>query len=548
VPISYELLRKDAVIIGGGLAGLTAARSLELPDGMSLAILAPGAGASPFVHGFNMPLHQNDSVDCFINDTIKSGYAQGDARLVATLCAAGLDLLPFLETLGIRFDREADDNYTLLRPLGASWPRVVGVGNNTGVAIMKRIRVGLAARANVMFYNTLRAVRLMGDEGGVRGVLAYDFKKKSWVCLETKVVILATGGFCNIFPFSTNSKDVGGDGIAMAYETGVPLADLEFIQFEPSVAVYPAPVYGKGVITTMFYEGAVLRNLVGERFMLRYSSAGEQVDKDVLSRLIYHEINCGKGTAHGGVYFDATGVGGEQLQELYPMYVKRYADCGIDLARELIEIAPAPHTSLGGAVIAPDCSTSVAGLFACGEIVGGIHGANRMGGNAGLETLVFGRRAGETAGRYLSGAASFRQHREDWVQSLIKPEAEPADGTLNQERMAAIRFRMEQVLSGALNVIRSGDALQPAARELGGMIDEIDHSAVPAGGDELYLKIRLRNDLMTAYLLSRAALERTESVGCHVRADAAASSGRRYRIQIRKGTGGAVLEKVELTS
>jgi fumarate reductase (CoM/CoB) subunit A len=552
VPISYELIRKDAVIIGGGLAGLTAARSLELSDGMSLAVLAPGTGASPYVHGFNIPLHEADSVACFINDTLKSGYYQSESQLVDILCSESLNLPSLLETFGIRFDRGEDGGYKLLRPLGASWPRVASVGNTTGVTIMKRFRAELAARENVTFYNTLRAMRLiMGDEGVANGVLAYDTKRQSWVCLKAKVVILASGGFGNIFPFSTNTDDIGGDGIAMAYEAGVPLVDLEFVQFEPSAAVYPQSLRGKGMITTLFYEGAVLRNTGGERFMLQYGPTGEQVDKDRLSQAIYREIRAGRGTAHDGVFFDATGVGRARLDKSYQLYVKRYADCGIDLAAEPVEIAPAPHTTLGGVAIAPDCSTKLSALFACGEVVGGIHGANRIGGNAGLETLVFGGRAGKAAGRYLSGMDRTPMSSQAWKTRLDEllnfVSSQEKKELLTAKRMVELRTRMEQLLSGSLNVVRCAADLQPAVAGLGEMLAGLDYTAVKDNGPELYRKLRLHNDLTTAYLLALAALERIESVGCHVRTDSVSESGERYRIQIRKGTGGAVVEKVPLS-
>ena len=159
--------------------------------------------------------------------------------------------------------------------------------------------------------------------------------------------------------------------MAMALDAGAELTDMEFVQFEPSAAVWPLAIAGKSVITTLFYEGAVLRNGKGERFMFRYSDKGECADKDVLSFAIASEIAAGRGTEHGGVAFDASGVGRERLEEAYSAYVKRYRAVGMDIAEQAMEIAPAAHTSLGGVYARPDCSTSVEGLFVCGETLGG---------------------------------------------------------------------------------------------------------------------------------------------------------------------------------
>ena len=204
-------------------------------------------------------------------------------------------------------------------------------------------------------------------------------------------MILATGGFGRLFPESTNSADIGGDGCAMASLAGCGLTDMEFIQFEPSAAVWPPELSGKSIITTMFYEGAVLRGGDGKRFM------DERVSKDVQSKAIAEQILKGNTTPHGGVWFDATAVPDHLWDTVYKPYLDRYLKYGIDMRKEPVEIAPAAHTTCGGVIVDENCRTGVPGLIACGEVTGGLHGANRLGGNAGLETMVFGRVAGKTA-------------------------------------------------------------------------------------------------------------------------------------------------------
>jgi fumarate reductase (CoM/CoB) subunit A len=533
-------IETDALIIGSGLSGLMAAYRISREQGTRVLILGTGSGASPFVHGFNIPLYKDDSVETFINDTLRSGQMQSDEELVRKLCTESLAVKEELHKLGIELDKN-DEGYALLKPLGSTYPRVACSGNDTGPAIMKAVNAILRSRENYNKISGMRALRLMSADNRVRGALAYDTSANEFVFISAKAVVLATGGFCKIFRFSTNTPDIGGDGIAMAYEAGVPLTDMEFIQFEPSAAVYPEELKGRGVITTMFYDGAALRNARGERFMLAYGSEGERVNKDVMSYRIYEEILKGNGTKNKGVYFDATGVGKEKLMESYSSYVERYKRCGIDISREMMEIAPAPHTSLGGVRIDGECRTKAEGLFACGEICGSIHGANRIGGNAGLETLVFGLQAGETAGSYLHNTESDYNPDSDicqaWAREVLLGQSSVK---VDESRLDGIRTRMQDILEEHVNVIRNGDGLKKAKKELSGLLSELSEEI--AGNDiqsihafGIYNKMRLKNDVLTAYLVTAAALERKESVGCHVRSDSqAANNCERYRLLMEK--------------
>lgn len=523
------MLETDVLVIGGGLAGLTAAWSLKLPRGMKTMVLATGAGASPYVHGFNIPLDSHDSPERFLQDTLKSGYYQGDPALAEALCGDSPKLPEFLENLGISLDRKGGE-YALLRPLGASVPRVASAGNHTGAVIMKKLRSQLAADTGVQFYDGLRALRLFTENGAVQGVLAYDTAKKDFTCIRTKAVILATGGFCNIFPFSTNSSDIGGDGIAMAYLAGAPLVDMEFIQFEPSVALFPEPIRGKGMITTLFYEGAVLLNGNKERFMLNYGPNGEKVDKDILAYAIYQEARKSP-SPHGGVWFDASGVPAQDLREAYPMYVKRYADVGIDITKEAFEVGCAPHTSLGGVKITPSGATAVRGLFACGEVTGGLHGANRIGGNAGLETLVFGMRAGEIAGGYLTGFADDYRLPDSVLEEWAEQEAFPKLPASEHIPLQELRDQMEKILEQDLNVARNSAGLRRGLEELNLLSEKLPRRATDPGA--AFERLHLENDLYTARLAVTAALEREGSVGCHIREDSVQET-QRYHVELHR--------------
>jgi hypothetical protein len=229
-------------------------------------------------------------------------------------------------------------------------------------------------------------------------------------CLFARSVVIATGGWCGKYAFSDNPPELRGDGIALAQSLGAAVRDLDAVQYEPTVALAPARLRGIPVITTMLHEGATFRNRLGAEFL-----PDKHANKDTISRAIRAEIAAGRGVpARGapetcGVWYDATGVPREILETRYADTVRRYAACGIDITREPMLVAPAPHTSLGGVVIDARCrvlradDTPIPGLFAAGEVTGGVHGLNRIGGNAGTEVLVFGRIAGTEAARFALG-------------------------------------------------------------------------------------------------------------------------------------------------
>lgn len=548
--MTYSTIKTDALIIGSGLSGLLAAKQIFEKSDANIMMLGDGWGASPFVHGFNMPLHPDDSVEIFKEDTLRSGRYQSIPELCDMLCEGSATVKDELIELGINFDRAADGSYKLLRPLGASVARVASVGNHTGIAIMKKVRSILEA-SDRFTLKRQRALRLFVDGGRVYGALTYDKEKGTFQLVESKVTIICTGGFCNIYPFSTNKSDIGGDGVAMSYYAGASLTDLEFVQFEPSAAVAPKKLRGQSVITTMYYEGAVCKNALGERFMLKYSDRGECVDKDVQSKYIYREIQEGRATENGGVYFDATGVGREKLNEMYSSYVKRYQNVGIDIATTPFEIAPAPHTSLGGVVVDRDCNTEIKGLFACGEIIGGLHGANRAGGNAGLETLVFGTVAGKSAAEFFTNDnhqeyVPSKLHCDNFVNSVI---SRVTDTALDAVAISEMRSRLESILETKLSVLRCGDDLVIAKDELSAMLEKIaSFDTDMAKPEDVYSLIRLENDITTAYLLALSCIERDMSIGCHVRTDCpeAGENAEKYRVNIRFGKSGATVKKIPL--
>ena len=440
-------MENDVLVIGGGLAGWRAAEAAA-KAGASVALVANGAGNSPDIHALNVPVGPDDSVELFIEDTLRSGRGACDRALVETLCRESVALADEFP-----WDRGPDGSLDLLQPVGCSVPRCVSIGHHIGAWALAKLKRDLAGKVEVL---RGRIVTLRAEDGAFHAEMdphaeaaefdshaeAAEFDSHAEAAetaefdphaeaaeiaefdshaenaershsslftrhssLVAKTVVLATGGWCGKYAFSDNPPELRGDGIALAQSLGAAVRDRDAVQYEPTVALAPAAVRGIPVITTMLHEGATFRNARDEEFL-----PDRHANKDELSRAILAEIAAGRGV-DGGVWFDATGVPAEVLRTRYADTVRRYAAAGVDVTREPMLVAPAPHTSLGGVVIDARCrvlrpdGSPVPGLFAAGEVTGGVHGLNRIGGNAGTEVLVFGKIAGTEAARH--AAASF---------------------------------------------------------------------------------------------------------------------------------------------
>lgn len=384
---------KDVLIIGGGLAGWRAAEA-AVKAGASVALVANGAGNSPDIHAINVPVCEDDSVERFIDDTLRSGRGECDRALVETLCRESVKLADEFP-----FDRNLDGSYKLLQPLGCSVPRCVSVDHRIGAYALAKIKRGLSGKIE-MVKGRVTALSFNSK----LSTFSFQLGDHDSPC-EARTVVIATGGWCGKYDFSDNPPELRGDGIDMAVKLGAATRDMDQVQYEPTVALAPERVRCIPVITTMLFDGATFRNAKGEEFL-----SDKHANKDEISRAIFAEIEAGRGS-DGGVWFDATQVPRGILDTTYVDTVKRYAAAGVDIHRESMLVAPAPHTSLGGLVIDTHCrvlrtdGTPIPGLFAAGEVTGGIHGFNRIGGNAGTEALVFGKIAGEEAATYAKGKA-----------------------------------------------------------------------------------------------------------------------------------------------
>lgn len=512
------------MIIGGGLSGSLAAFEIA-KAGHRVTLLRDGRGASPHIAGFNLPgVEAGDSTALYLEDMHKSACGQADPLLAEILCKGAETLDQELAAIGFFLDTDSGGKIKARKSLGSSFARVVGKGNSTGADILAILDRLLQEKENVTVLDRARALRLCKKGDRIAGVLAYDQKKEAFFTLGARCVLIASGGYAGIYPFSTNTKDIAGDSVAMAILAGAHATDMEFVQFEPSGAVYPESIRGKGLITTLFYDGAIMTNRLGERFMLRYFPEAEKVNKDVLARCIATELREGRGTKRNGVYFDSRGVDPQRMHEAYGHFVKRYQNVGIDLLNEPVEVTNAAHTSLGGIKVDGKCQTNIKGLYAIGEAMGNLHGANRLGGSAGTETLVFPRHAAKAICKALesTGAAE-----EPEFLSEELPEEK-----ITHERIEIIKQQLAFLLEQHAGVCREETGLKTAAEKLERLYTEVRAASFGIDDCSLFEKYSLENKLITAIALVKSALLRDDSVGCHWRLDREKPPTVRYRTDV----------------
>lgn len=384
----------DVLVVGAGIAGLTAALAAS-EAGASVRLVAKSeVCASDHLLGFNAPVGEGDSAQLFFDDTMRGGGYRNDPALVRLLTEGSCETVKILEDMGLSFDRDGE-KYDLLKPLGCTVPRLVHIGNSTGKTAGEAFRRLLSLRGIEPEYGVSLAEVTVSDEEKphVTGAVLFDRKSGNTVKMRAKAVVLAAGGV-HLMTDSTYDLSMTGDGVAAAYRAGAALCDMGQYQFEPCRCIYPKKL---GISTTLLASGGKLTNRLGERFLLRNYKSEADVPKDALALAIAKEIREGRGSEHGGVYLDLTGICADVLKGKHVMYWNRFMSAGIDLSREIVEVGPAAHSFMGGVKIDASCRSTVPGLLAAGETAGGVHGANRVGGNAGSEVFVFGRTAGRSA-------------------------------------------------------------------------------------------------------------------------------------------------------
>mgnify|MGYP001772478576 FL=1 len=524
-----EKVSYDAVVVGAGLAGLMAAHEIA-SAGYNVAVIskvfptrshssAAEGGIAAYIPDNSDP---NDNPDYMAYDTIKGGDYLVDQDAAELLAYKSGEIVNLLERWGTLFNRQPDGRIAVRYFGGQTYPRTRFVGDKTGMALLHTVYEKTSGLGTVDFYFEWFAWELVKDESRVRGVVAFDMRNMLPVFFKAKAVVIASGGMGMLYRHSTNSYINTGDGYAMALRAGASLKDPEFVQFHPT-ALYPSDIL---ISEAARGEGAVLKNAKGERFMVKY--APKKLDlapRDIVSRAILTEVKEGRGFPGGYVGLDLTHLGEDYIKERLALaYEAAKNFAGVDATKEMIPVRPAQHYYMGGIdVDITGKNPDLIGLFAAGEAACvSVHGANRLGSNSLLETLVFGRETGNAVVEFL------RSYTEP--SSDIDKEAEKAIDSAYEivKSESGVHFgevleKLRDTMWDYVGVFRDENGMKTALSEIMKLREDakkvyvLDKSKVY--NTEFYNALELKNMLDLALVIASAALNRKESRGAHYRLD-----------------------------
>ncbi len=557
-----ETIETDVAIIGSGGAGLMCALHVadREPD-LRIAIISKGAigrsGCTRMVQGgYNAVLDANDSVDLHFFDTLKGGAFLNDQDLAWTLVSDAPRVIHELETrVGCFFDRRPDGHIHQKAFAGQSFDRTVHRGDLTGIEIMGRLRDQMF-RIRPSEFEDVRALDLVRDANGeLAGLTMLDIRTGAVAVLLARVVVMATGGSATMYRIAAPAREKTGDGVAMCLRAGLPVRDMEMLQFHPTgLLAGESRLTGSVLEEGLRGAGAYLLNGLGERYMERYDPVNlERATRDVVSRSGYLEIMEGRGTAAGGVMIDISHLGAEQVERRFPGMVARTRLIGRDLARGPVEVSPTAHFHMGGVIIDVDCRTEMPGLLVAGEDAGGVHGANRLGGNGVAESTVFGARAGNTAA-FLAAERPIRSPELGDVLHSLEHVYRPL-GKSTGESPFAITRELKDLMWEDCGVVRTRDGLLRARSRLTELTARSEQIAVPGPASVNYAwqeALDIANQLEVARTVVESALLREESRGAHYRADFPEPDDDHWlqSIELRRSSGrefGVSLRPVALT-
>lgn len=539
----------DILILGGGGAALYGAvRAHDADSRLKIVVASKGllgkSGCTRMVQGgYNVVLHPDDSFDKHYDDTLRGGGMINDQELAWTLVTQAPDRIIELENrFGCYFDRNADGSIHQRALAGQSFNRTVHRGDLTGIELMSRLSEQVLVR-DIQVRNEVRGVDLLFDSHRERicGALLLDMNRGSLVAMTARAVLLATGGAAPLYRLTPAALEKSGDGLAMGFRAGVEFVDMEMMQFHPT-----GLIAGDSVMTGTVLEeglrgaGGHLLNALGERFMSRYDPAKmERSTRDRVSRSSYMELRAGRGTPQGGVFLDVRHLGKEFLLKSSPGMYKRCLSVGYDMEKDLIQVTPTAHFQMGGMRIDPECRTSVPGLYAAGEDVGGVHGANRLGGNGVAESIVFGAVAGASMVRDLASSRA--------PSASSAPDARVTASRLDSREGAANPFALRRELGSMawdrLGIIRSAESLDEASSELDRIEGALESVGIPSdrAAPSLHERMNIENLIAVARLIQKSASMREESRGSHYREDFPETRAEGlYNIYLKRTDDGAI--------
>ncbi|MEE9219183.1 MAG: FAD-binding protein [Acidobacteriota bacterium] len=527
--MKHETHEFDVLVVGAGGAGLRAAIEASASGarvglvcksllGKAHTVMAEGGVAAALAN-----VAPADNWRTHFRDTMRGGKMLNNWRMAQLHAQESPERVLELERWGAVFDRTPDGGI-LQRPFGGhTHPRLAHVGDRTGLEMIRTLQ-DQGVHRGVDVYMECTITHLLKDGEHIAGAFGYWRESGRFVIFRSKAVILATGGIGKIYEITSNSWEYTGDGHALAYETGAELIDMEFVQFHPTGMVWPSGVRGILVTEAVRGEGGILRNSKGERFMERYDPERLELStRDIVARSIYTEVREGRGSPHGGVFLDISHKGAAYIKRKLPSMHDQFLELAdVDITREPMEVGPTAHYVMGGVrVDAERAESTVPGLYAAGEVAGGMHGANRLGGNSLSDLLVFGYRAGAAAAAYarnLPGQPAVDTSQiEEAARSVVAP-FERSDG----DHPYQVHQALQKTMHALVGIFRNEKDLERGLEE----IEKLKARArrLKVEGSRLYnpgwhLSWDLHCMLICAEALGHAALLRKESRGAHSRLD-----------------------------
>ncbi|GAB2856372.1 fumarate reductase/succinate dehydrogenase flavoprotein subunit [Streptomyces deserti] len=568
----------DVVVVGAGGAGLRAA--IEARErgartavickslfGKAHTVMAEGGIAAAMGN-----VNAGDNWQVHFRDTMRGGKFLNQWRMAELHAQEAPDRVWELETWGALFDRTKDGRISQRNFGGHEYPRLAHVGDRTGLELIRTLQQKIVAlqqedyketgdyESRLKVFQECTVTRVLKEGERVSGVFGYERESGRFFVLEAPAVVIATGGIGKSFKVTSNSWEYTGDGHALALLAGAPLLNMEFVQFHPTGMVWPPSVKGILVTESVRGDGGVLRNSDGKRFMFdyipdvfkeKYAETEEEADRwyddpdhnrrppellprDEVARAINTEVKEGRGSPHGGVFLDvSTRMPAEVIKRRLPSMYHQFKELAdVDITAEPMEVGPTCHYVMGGVAVDSDSAAArgVPGLYAAGEVAGGMHGSNRLGGNSLSDLLVFGRRAGWHAAEYAAGQASGARPRVDDVQvdsaaaEALRPFSaegqEPAGGP--PENPYTLHQELQQTMNDLVGIIRRETEMKQALEKLAELRVRARRAGVEGHrqfNPGWHLALDLRNMLLVSECVARAALERTESRGGHTRED-----------------------------
>jgi fumarate reductase flavoprotein subunit len=519
----------DILIIGTGGAGLFAALHAKkaAPNAkITLAVkgLIGKCGCTRMVQGgYNVALAAGDSVERHFMDTIEGGKWLPNQDMAWRLVETAVTRIHELENeIGCFFDRNPDGSLHQKAFAGQTFDRTAHKGDLTGIEIISRLMEKVLAQP-LERLEEHRAIGLIPAKGGegLAGVLFIDMRTGIFRLVRAKAVLMATGGGPTMYRYHTPSGDKTMDGLAMALRAGLPLRDMEMVQFHPTGLLAGEGTRMTGTVLEEGLRGAGGHLLNGQerRFMFDYDKGGERATRDIVSRGIYDEMRKSNVTPNGGVYISMAHLGPEMVAEKFKGMVKRCADCGFDLAGGLVEVVPTAHYLMGGIVVDTDTRTEMPGLYVAGEDAGGAHGSNRLGGNGVANSTVYGGIAGDVMGVEAVGAL------KDPDETILEAEIARARAPLGKAKgdIHALRRNLMDAMWDNVGVMRTGHSLERGLAQLADFRAELAETGIASDNLAFNLTwhdwLNVQSLLETSEVIARAALSRENSRGAHFRED-----------------------------